>query len=96
MKRSEKTPLTASESAEKFHKEKWRRFYQIAVVFVMLGIVAGLNLWYTNYVDHKNRQGWCDLIVTLDKGYAVQPPTTETGRQLAELTHRRRQSLGCD
>lgn len=96
MTANEHTPFSGAELKAKRHKEKWRRRYQVAIIFVMMGLAVGLNVWYTNYVDHKNREDWCELIIASDNLYRTAPTTRPEVAEIAELMSKRRHSLGCD
>lgn len=73
-----------------------KRFLYLIVVTLITAMISPFGtIVYVNYVDRKNRADWCELIVTFDDGYQTQPPTTETAKRIAELMHRRRESLGC-
>ena len=66
----------------------------------------GVNIWYTQRVAAASRaaneetvretsQKWCKIVTTLDNAYRAQPPTSPTGRQLAQDMHQLRIDLDC-
>lgn len=50
---------------------------------------------YTNYVDRKNKQQWCETFGTFNIAYKVNPPTTDTGKALAREFARMYSDFGC-
>lgn len=45
--------------------------------------------------DRESSQKWCAVVVTLDDAYRQLPPTTATGRRLAEEIAKLRKDFGC-
>lgn len=73
-----------------------KRLMYLVVITLITAMISPLGtIVYTNYVDRKNRQEWCELIVTIDDAYTANPPENETAERFADLMHRRRESLGC-
>lgn len=61
----------------------------VIALFVTLGLMIGVSILYTNYVDRQSNQAWCELFNGLDKRYqALQnpdPDAIEFRQQLARL-----------
>lgn len=74
---------------------KKRLLYLVVITLITSMISPFAGIVYVNYVDRKNRSDWCELIVTFDDAYQTNPPTNDTAQRIAELMHRRRESLGC-
>ena len=45
--------------------------------------------------NEENDRKWCTLLVEMDEAYGASPPSTETGRRIAQAIHQRRVDLGC-
>jgi len=92
-----------------FIREKGTRrwvFYSIltaALSSIVMGVVA---IQYANYAIHQSQlqsnktiietqQQWCEIIITFDNGYRNTPPTTPTGKLLAEEFARLRREFQC-
>ena len=81
-------------------------WYAVVMVFLSIGVAVGVNIWYTQRVAAASRaaneetvretsQKWCKIVTTLDNAYRAQPPTSPTGRQLAQDMHQLRIDLDC-
>lgn len=54
------------------------RIYNIILVFAFTGATVGGSVWYTNYVDRHNREGFCDLVVYIaERGKQIPNPTPD-------------------
>lgn len=80
-----------------------RMVLTITVSFLIL-VVAGLL--YTNFVQHQSEtrfqdsirqseQRWCAIVGLFDDTYRSNPPTTPTGRRVADLMHELRVDFRC-
>lgn len=73
-----------------------KRFLYLIVITLITSMISPFaGIVYVNWVDRKNRSEWCELIVTFDDAYQESPPSSQTASKVAELMHRRRESLGC-
>ena len=79
-------------------KMRLRRVYAAVMVFLLMGAMFGLNAWYTNYIDRKNREDWCELIVAITDNQRANPAPPAGSQQeiFARLMEDRRRTLGCD
>jgi hypothetical protein len=75
---------------------QWKRWYSAFIVFALMACMFSLNAWYTNYVDEKNRQDWCDLFVFLDSTSRRQPPESPEQQEMVRLIQKQTRDLGCD
>lgn len=57
--------------------------------------VGSAAVWYADRAARESEQRWCGLIVTMDRAYREQPPTTPTGREMAARVGGLRESFGC-
>lgn len=64
-------------------------------MFMAMLILWGITVWYIDKKEKERDAEWCELIVTFDNAYKTSPPTSETGKRIAELMDARRRSLGC-
>jgi hypothetical protein len=78
------------------------RWYPLLVLFIVLVIAAVFNVIYTNRVhkqseqqERDNDRKWCALLVPMDEAYEGTPPTTPTGKKIADAISQRRTELGC-
>jgi hypothetical protein len=67
--------------------------WSLVMVVVTAVCVAGACIVYTNHVQQRSDQRWCDLLASLDQ--PGQPPTTERGRQIQEQLHELRSEMRC-
>lgn len=83
--------------------------YSLVATFVSVLSMLSVNIMYTNHVDQERRKAtslsiaevqridreWCELLVTLDEAYRKTPPTTPTGRSVADSIRHLRGDLHC-
>ena len=87
------------ENAETGHKRnvsEWRKLIMFVVtlfVFV-LGSSYYAN-WKAERTARENDQRWCSLLGTMDAAYQQNPPTTPTGRKLAQDIHGLHEGFQC-
>jgi hypothetical protein len=84
-----------------------RTVLRVAATAVFAAVVAMiLSITYADKVGRdavkradentrQSQQAWCAVIVTVDNAYVANPPTTETGKQIAAGMHSLRRSFGC-
>lgn len=63
----------------------------LAIVFVTMFLLTGVNILYTN----QQAQKFCALMITLDESYSQFKPRTEAGKKVAQNVHDLRKSLDC-
>jgi len=74
-----------------------------ALSSIVMGVIA---IQYANYAIRQSQaqsnktiietqQQWCEIIITFDNGYRNSPPTTPTGKLLAEEFSRLRREFQC-
>jgi hypothetical protein len=65
-------------------------------IALVCAILMGAGSYqYSNYVDRKNKQQWCEVVSTLDDAYKANPPQTTTGKRLASEFSRMRIDFRC-
>ena len=64
-------------------------------VFLSVVVSIGALLQYVSYVNNKNDERWCQLLVTLDTAYTANQPTTPVGISIANAIHLLRIELHC-
>lgn len=80
-------------------------WWVIAIAVASPLAVTGLNVYYTNSVDHRTRaeftevqrqadQRWCDLLRALTEP-TLEDPTTVRGKELLSLYQELFSDLGC-
>jgi len=72
-----------------------KRNYSIAIVFLTMFLLTGLNIVYTTTAVNKNAHVWCDLVAPLDDQYKATPPPTTNGKAFAKGMHKVRQQYNC-
>lgn len=86
-----------------------RVVYAILVCFLSCVLVAGATLLYVTHSNNaavaradmaaaradRSARNFCDLMQTLDSSYSAQPPSTATGRLVANEIHALVVKLGC-
>lgn len=72
-----------------------RIIWTVLSVFLSIVVAIGALLQYVNYVNNKNDERWCQLLVTLDIAYAANRPTTPVGISVANAIHILREELKC-
>lgn len=79
-------------------RNRLRAVYSVVLVFILMMAMFGLNAWYTNHVDEKNRRDWCDIIVAITNNNRANPtaPAGSAQERFARLMEGRRRTLGCD
>jgi hypothetical protein len=85
-------------------------WYPILALVLVFVVVSGLNILYTNYVNHQrqeadqraaaaaraaSRAGTCQLVVAFDELYKETPPATPAGQNVARLWAEYRRALAC-
>lgn len=65
----------------------------VAISYVALAVVCVL---FTNHAVHESERKWCGIVVLFDNTNRETPPSTETGRKLAERMAQLRKDFGCD
>lgn len=78
------------------------RWYALLMVVLSMIVLTGLSVGWTSYVDGQREQSereadrrWCVLLVIVDDAYSDAPPTTETGRRLAEAYRQMLKAFDC-
>jgi len=63
----------------------------------VITFIAGLALVFggITYVSANNRK-WCDIITTFTQSWDTEPPTTDSGKALAERMNELQTRLGCE
>jgi len=83
---------------------KQKRQVSLAYIFtinaISLLLLTLMGIAYTTWVNYKNNQQWCELIVFYDDVYQANPPkpespTYEIQKKNANLMHKQRINLGC-
>ena len=69
--------------------------YAIGLGVISTMLAVGVNISYTKHSVTTSDQKWCSLLLTLDEAYGKTPPTSETGRKVADEIHRLRVSNRC-
>lgn len=91
------------------HPLAGRRWYVLLTLCLsLLGVtlvgVAGLGLSIRHEqaaaraqraIESRVNDQWCDLLRPLDDAYMATPPTTDTGRNIAQAIHGLRVQLDC-
>lgn len=72
--------------------------FTINAICLLLLTLTGIG--YTTWVNYKNNQQWCELIVFYDNIYQANPPnpsspTYDIQKKNADLMHKQRINLGC-
>jgi hypothetical protein len=75
-----------------FNKTQW---YALLAIFASMFALTAVSLGYANYVANESSRKWCELVVTLDDTYTQTPPSTPSGRKVAQEIHNLRNSLKC-
>ena len=75
-----------------FTKSRW---YQILIIFLIQVVLTIGAISFAVWLDRRNAQRWCDVVITLDRAYRATPPQTDTGRKLASDIARLRADLSC-
>lgn len=82
--------------------DRKRAVYALVAVFCSMFLAVAASVLYANHVgrvsDRKAEESQrkiCGIISTIDDAYQSTPPSTPTGRRLADEIHRYRQSLNC-
>jgi hypothetical protein len=70
-------------------------WYLLLAMVVSMGLVAGLALWAADRSARQSERRWCGLVATLDDTYRSTPPSTPSGRQVADQIHQLRAEFGC-
>lgn len=59
---------------------------QITVWLVLfIGILASFQ--YSNYVDRRSNQDWCEIVTIFNDTYKEVPPPTDTGKKFQRAFH---------
>lgn len=69
--------------------------YAVVVAFIACVSIAFGSVAYANHVQRDSDRKWCKLVGTLDDAYREQPPTTPTGKNVADSVAQLRHDLGC-
>jgi hypothetical protein len=72
----------------------WRRVLRVVKDLVPI-VGLGLLVWFTVVYVADQQRKICGLMVVLDTAYHQTPPTTETGRNIADEVARYRAEIGC-
>lgn len=72
-----------------------RLWYAVIALVVSCLVIAGISVQYSNYVDRKSNQRWCELLATMDDAYKANPPRTDAGQRMAAELRRLRVDFGC-
>lgn len=62
-------------------------------ICMFIGVIGAFQ--YANYVDKRSNQKWCAIVSLFNVEYAKNPPTTETGRQIALAMLRIEKEFAC-
>jgi hypothetical protein len=71
-----------------------RAYAQIAVYGSLIALIVIGFVW-VSHSDRQRARDICGLITTLDDSYRDTPPTTPTGRKVADELHAYRLRLDC-
>jgi hypothetical protein len=89
-------PVEVAEQIAKRTVQQWR----VLVMFVLTLIVfTGSGFYYANWKAERtardNNRRWCSLLTTMDDAYQSAPPSTATGKRLAEEIHSLHEGFNC-
>lgn len=72
--------------------------YLIVVCILSAVLMSFLNIFYTNWVDQKNRNAWCDLLTLIDNQGQATPdhPRTPAQENYFRLIHNLKDAQGCE
>lgn len=85
------------------YQRKSRRAGYAAILAIIMSLAICVNsIVYANSVGEKSDRRadqqvakFCDVLRTLDMAYNSVPPSTATGRKIADEMHNLRVDLGC-
>ena len=92
----EPTEEDLTEEAERLRRRQWVRLVMLVVsLFVFVLGASYYANWKAERTARDNDKRWCSLLGTMDTAYQENPPTTATGRQLAQDIHGLHESFQC-
>lgn len=72
----------------KLQKPEQAVWYSIVVILVTVIAVAVGNILYTNWVDRRSNQLWCEILVGIDDLNTKRPPQSEESKDFANKVHK--------
>ena len=67
----------------------------LAALFVVVVLLGGGGIWYTDRTARESERKWCEFITVLDDAWSSAPPQSALGRAVAASLHKLRGDFGC-
>lgn len=72
-----------------------RRSWALMMIVVSCVLTAALSMAYSSYAAAEQGKSWCDLLETFNRAYQDTPPTTPTGKKIAEGIEQLYRDINC-